>query len=41
MKSYRVNTPHIVHEVFEDREAAIINLKTGNYFSLNPIAAEI
>jgi len=41
MKNYRINTPHIVHEVFTDDEAAVINLKTGNYFSLNPTAAEI
>lgn len=41
MKSYKVNTPHVVHEVFADDEAAIINLKTGNYFSLNPMASEI
>lgn len=41
MKSYKVNTPHVVHEVFADEEAAIINLKTGNYFSLNSTASVI
>ncbi len=41
MKSLSVNASHIVHEVFSDEEAAIINLKTGNYYSLNPTGAEI
>jgi len=31
MESYRINAPHIVSEVFVDEEAAVINLKTGNY----------
>ncbi len=41
MQNYRINTPHIVSEVFADEEAAIINLKTGNYYSLNKTATEI
>lgn len=41
MSHFTVNTPHIVHEIFSDEEAAIINLKTGNYYSLNPTGAEI
>jgi hypothetical protein len=41
MPSYRINTPYIVSEVFVDDEAAIINLKTGNYYSLNKTATEI
>jgi hypothetical protein len=41
MKSLSVNKPHIVHEIFSDQEAAIINLKTGTYYSLNPTGAEI
>ncbi len=41
MKSLKVNVPHIVHEIFSDDEAAIINLKTGNYYSLNPTGAEV
>lgn len=41
MNYLRVNAPHIVHEIFSDDEAAIINLKTGNYYSLNPTGAEI
>lgn len=38
---YKVNVPHIVHEIFEDQEAAIINLKSGNYYSLDPVGAHI
>lgn len=41
MNYLSVNAPHIVHEIFSDDEAAIINLKTGNYYSLNPTGAEI
>ena len=37
---YEINAPHIVHEVFEDAEAAIINLKNGNYYSLDPVGAD-
>ena len=36
---FRINAPHVVHEIFEDREAAIINLKSGNYYSLDPVGA--
>ena len=39
--TYRVNSPHVVHEVFDDGEAAIINLKTGSYYSLDPVGAVI
>jgi len=38
---YKINAPHIVHEIFEDKEAAIINLKSGNYYSLDPVGAFI
>jgi len=38
---YKINAPHIVHEIFEDKEAAIINLKSGNYYSLDPVGAVI
>lgn len=41
MNHLSINAPHIVHEIFSDDEAAIINLKTGNYYSLNPTGAEI
>ncbi len=36
---YRVNTTHVVSEVFEDGEAAIIDLRSGAYFSLDPVGA--
>ena len=36
---YKINAPHIVHEIFPDEEAAIINLKSGNYYSLDPVGA--
>jgi hypothetical protein len=36
---FKINAPHIVHEVFDDDEAAIINLKSGTYYSLDPVGA--
>jgi len=36
---YKINAPHIVHEIFDDHEAAIINLTSGNYYSLDPVGA--
>jgi hypothetical protein len=39
--TYRINSPHVVHEVFDDGEAAIINLKSGAYYSLDPVGASI
>jgi hypothetical protein len=36
---YRVNTTHVVSEVFEDGEAAIIDLRSGAYFSLDQVGA--
>jgi hypothetical protein len=36
---YRVNATHVVSDVFEDGEAAVIDLRTGAYFSLNPTGA--
>jgi len=41
MERYIINSPHVVSEVFADEEAAVINLKSGNYYSLNKTAAEI
>jgi coenzyme PQQ synthesis protein D (PqqD) len=38
---YKINAPHIVHEIFDDQEAAIINLKSGNYYSLDPVGTYI
>jgi hypothetical protein len=37
---YRVNGPAVTHEVIDD-EAVIINLETGNYYSLELVGAEI
>jgi hypothetical protein len=39
ISGYRVNATHVVSDVFEDGEAAVIDLRTGAYFSLNPTAA--
>ena len=36
---YQVNTTHVVSDVFEDGEAAVIDLRTGSYFSLNPVGS--
>jgi hypothetical protein len=36
---YRVNAAHVVSDVFEDGEAAVIDLRSGVYFSLNPTGA--
>jgi len=38
--SFRVNSPSVVHEVFDD-EVVIINLDTGFYYSVTGLAAEI
>ena len=35
---FQVNPANVVHDVFEDGEAAIIDLRSGTYFSLNPSA---
>jgi hypothetical protein len=37
---FRVNSPGVTHEVVDD-EAVIINLETGNYYSLELVGAEI
>lgn len=36
---YQVNPANVVHDIFDDGEAAIIDLRTGTYFSLNTSAA--
>ena len=38
---YRVNPANVVHDVFEDGEAAIIDLRTGTYYSLNTSGATL
>ena len=35
----RVNSTHVVSDVFDDGEAAVIDLRSGAYFSLNPTGA--
>jgi len=36
---YRVESAHVVSEVFEDGEATIIDLRSGMYYSLNPVGS--
>jgi len=38
--SFRIESPKVVYEVFDD-EVVIINLETGVYYSLNGLGAEI
>ncbi|MDZ8188162.1 MAG: PqqD family protein [Nostoc sp. ChiSLP02] len=37
---YKINTPSVAHETI-DGEVVVINLKTGEYYSLLKVAAEI
>lgn len=37
---FRINRPAVVHEIFDD-EAVIINLDSGNYYSLDRAGADI
>jgi hypothetical protein len=37
---YRVNKPHVILENFDD-EIVIVNLESGNYYSIDAIGAEI
>jgi len=39
-KSFRINQPQVVHEAFDD-EVVIVNLDTGNYYSLEGAGADI
>jgi hypothetical protein len=38
---YAINAPHIVHEAFEDGEVVMINLKSGQYYSVTGAGSEI
>lgn len=38
---YQINTAFVVYELFDDDEAAVINLKSGAYYSLDAIGAEL
>ena len=37
---FRINTPKVIHETI-DGETVIVNLDTGNYYSLNRVGADI
>jgi hypothetical protein len=37
---FRINRPDVIHEVLEG-ELVIVNLKTGAYFTLDPVGADI
>ena len=37
---FRINSPNIIHETI-DSETVIVNLNTGNYYSLDKIGVEI
>ncbi len=37
---YKINSPSVVYESFDD-EVVIINLDSGNYFSINQVGMEI
>jgi hypothetical protein len=34
MQKYKINAPHVIHEVIEG-EAILVNLKSGNYYSFD------
>jgi len=38
--SYRVNSPQVILETFAD-EVVIVNLESGNYYSIDKVGAEI
>ena len=37
---FRINQPKVIHEKFDD-EVVIVNLESGNYYSLDKVGAEI
>lgn len=39
-KRYRINTPQVLHEQF-DNEVVLVNLENGNYYSLNASGSAI
>jgi len=39
-KSFRINHPNVIHETI-DKEVVIVNLDSGNYYSLESIGADI
>jgi len=40
LTQYRINSPKVIHETI-DGETVIVNLDSGNYYSLDAIGAEI
>lgn len=38
--TFRINTPQVIRETFED-EVVIVNLETGSYYSLDNVGAKI
>ncbi|MBN1318247.1 MAG: PqqD family protein [Anaerolineales bacterium] len=34
----RINTPHVIHEII-DGEAVLVNLESGNYYSMDQVGA--
>jgi hypothetical protein len=40
LTQYRINSPKVIHETI-DGETVIVNLDSGNYYSLDSIGAEI
>ncbi|BCM88221.1 hypothetical protein IAD21_00048 [Abditibacteriota bacterium] len=38
--NFKINKPQVVHEVFDD-EVVVVNLDTGNYYSLDGVGALI
>lgn len=40
LKTIRINTPHVIHEII-DGEAVLVNLESGNYYSMDHVGAFI
>ena len=40
MKIYRINSPKVIHETI-DGETVIVNLDSGNYYSLDGVGVEV
>lgn len=41
IQRFRMNTPKVVHENFDDNEVVLINLDSGSYYSLDKVGADI
>jgi hypothetical protein len=40
MECYRINEPQVIQETFDD-EVVIVNLETGNYYSLDQVGSSV